>query len=352
LIALAIAFGGGGTAAQEPSGSNYLFATPVFGIDTALDGSLLVADAGAGIVRLNRRGRGALIAELPGVTDVAPAWFGLLAVTGGTTAPGPPPPLARKLFRVVHGRVTQLADFQAFEEAVNPAGGIVDSNPFDVQPLWNGSALVADAAANALLVVDHKGRIDWVATFPPELVPTDNVKELLGCPMLPPPPEPDPQNPCHLPPMIPAEAVPTSVAIGIDGAYYVGELKGFPAPTGQSRVWRIKPGARHVRCGESPACTVVADGFTSIIDLSFGWGGTMHVVELDEASWFAVEVTHTPRGGTVNKCRRGRGTREWACDVEAAGLIMPTAATVDFHGRLRVVTNALIPGAAEVITVD
>jgi hypothetical protein len=49
----------------------YEFATPVFGLDDAPDGSLLVADAGAGIVRL-RNGHGRLIVELPGVTDMAP----------------------------------------------------------------------------------------------------------------------------------------------------------------------------------------------------------------------------------------------------------------------------------------
>jgi len=39
----------------------------------------------------------------------------------------------------------------------------------------------------------------------------------------------------------------------------------------------------------------------------------------------------------------------WVCDVEAGGLFMPTAATVDKRGRVRVVVDALIPGAAEVI---
>jgi hypothetical protein len=38
---------------------------------------------------------------------------------------------------------------------------------------------------------------------------------------------------CALSPMIPAEAVATSVAIGRNGDFYVGELKGFP---GRSRV--------------------------------------------------------------------------------------------------------------------
>jgi hypothetical protein len=139
--------------------------------------------------------------------------------------------------------------------------------------------------------------------------------------------------------------------VGPDGAYYVGELKGFPAPTGRSRIWRIEPHVRHATCGTSPDCRVIADGFTSIIDLRFGWDGTLHVVELDEASWFAVEVTRTPLGGTVSACRRQHGTASWFCDVEAAGLVMPTAATVDHRGKLWVVTNALIPGAAEVITI-
>lgn len=334
-------------AAQESAtssypASSYPFVTPLFGIDTAWDGSLLVADAGAGIVRI-RRGEGALITQLPGVTDMAPTWFGMFALTGGTTDPSRETPLLRKLYRVVGRRVTQLADLGAFEASVNPDGGAVDSNPFDVAALWNGSALVADAAANALLLVDHKGQVDWVATLPSELVPTDNIKHLVGCPSGPP-------SICNLPAQIPAEPVATSIAVGPDGAYYVGELKGFPAPTNRSRIWRIHPRARHARCGVSPDCRVVAEGFTSIIDLTFGWDGTLHVVELDEASWFAIEGTMTPTGGTVNACRREPWSGSWTCDVEAAGLMMPTAATVDFRGKVNVLTNALVPGAARVVT--
>ena len=339
---LAASFAFVSVGADESLTSSYPFATPVFGLDAARDGTLLVADAGAGIVRL-QGSRGRLIAELKGVSDVAPAWFGLVAVTGGTTDPTQETPLLRKLFGVVGGRTRQIADLAAFETSANPDGGVIESNPFDVEPLWDGSVLVADAAANDLLIVDRGGRVDWVATLPTELVSTDNVKNLVGCPSGPP-------RICNLPPEIPAEAVATSVAVGPDGAYYVGELKGFPAPTGKSRIWRIKPHARHARCGESADCRVVADGFTSIVDLSFGRDGTLHVIELDEASWFAIEVTQTPIGGTVNACRRQRWTRSWDCDVEAGGLLMPTAVTVDTRGRVRVAVNALIPGAAEVIT--
>jgi hypothetical protein len=58
-----------------------------------------------------------------------------------------------------------------------------------------------------------------------------------------------------------------------------------------------------------------------------------------------------PLGGTVSACKRQHWTASWICEVEAPGLVMPMAGTVDHRGKLRVVTSALIPGAAEVITI-
>jgi sugar lactone lactonase YvrE len=145
--------------------------------------------------------------------------------------------------------------------------------------------------------------------------------------------------------MFPSEAVATSIAIGPDGAYYVGELKGFPAPTGESRVWRIEPGTRHAECGTSPACSVVADGFTSIVDLAFGPDGTLYVVELDEATWAAVEFGLGSLGGTVNACDVASGS----CSEVAAGLPIPMAAAVDRDGVVYTAILALVPGSAQVI---
>ena len=90
--------------------------------------------------------------------------------------------------------------------------------------------------------------------------------------------------------MIPAQPVATSVAVGPDGAYYVGELKGFPAPTGSLGCGGSSPGARNVQCGESTKCTLVLDGFTSIIDLAFGPDGRLNVAQIDDASWLAMEI--------------------------------------------------------------
>ena len=93
----------------------YAFATPVFGLATAPDGSLLVADAGAGIVEL-RKGVGSLVAALPGVTDIAPLGRGDMFATRG----GGPGLTTGALFRVSRGTTSQIADLYAFEAAVNP----------------------------------------------------------------------------------------------------------------------------------------------------------------------------------------------------------------------------------------
>ena len=156
---------------------------------------------------------------------------------------------------------------------------------------------------------------------------------------------------CGLPPEMPAQPVATSVAVGPDGAYYVGELKGFPGPVGMSRVWRIEAGTRHAQCGTSPACSVVLDGFTSIVDLAFGPTGILYVDEFDEASFLAVELTGfglpgLMQGGTVDACDLSSAS----CSVLAGGLPMPIAVAVDRNGTVYAAISSLIPGAAQVIT--
>ncbi len=260
------------------------------------------------------------------------------ATKGITGAPGDN--TGQALYRVSNGRVRLIADLYDFEATHNPDGQNIDSNPFDVASLGGRAALVADAAANALLRVDNQGHVGVVAIFPPELVSTANVKGLVGCPAGPP-------NLCGLPDMIPAQAVPTSIAIGPDGYYYVGELKGFPAPTNASNVWRIAPDASGAVCGSSPDCVKVFDGgFTSIIDLAFNAAGVLHVVELDEQSWFALEIGGGS-GGTINACN----VTTLSCSEVATGIPMLTAITFGRGGTLWATQNALIPGVADVIQV-
>lgn len=317
------------------------FAGPLFALATAPNGDVLVGDAGAGIADL----RGRLEVPLPGVTGVAPIGRGSMwAVVGAGSGPGGEPRTdefsGQALYRVSRGRQQVVANLFAFEEANDPDGQGVDSNPFDVATLRGNAALVADAAANALLRVDNQGDVEVLAVFPNELVSTANVQDLVGCPG-----SGDPL--CGLPPMIPAQAVPTSVVVGPDGYYYVGELKGFPAPTGESNIWRVSPDASNAQCGSSPDCVKVFDGgFTSIIDLAFDAAGRLHVAELDERSWFSVEIG-AGTGGSINGCDLDTQT----CGVVASGIPILTAITFGRGDALWATRQALIPGLAAVFEV-
>lgn len=314
------------------------FAGPLFGLGTDGQGDVVVADAGRGVARAD----GTLIAELPNVSDVAGSDQGWLwAVTGGGPSEGD-----AKLYKVhADGSVTPFADLGAYEAKYNPHPAAIDSNPFSVVDLGEGEAVVADAAGNTLLKVTKQGKVKLIAVLPDELVPTNNAKaiveeavgnlvgEEVSCDALPDGAPPEAAEVCDLPDMIPAEAVATSVAIGPDGDFYVGELKGFPAPLGESKVWRIRSNARNADCSRSPLCSVAYDGLTSILDLSFGEDGTLYVAEMDEKSWFAVELAlfeglPLELGlGTINAC-------DDACAVAVPDIPLLSAITVDGGGGL------------------
>lgn len=323
-------------AALSKAATSNGFASPLFGLATAPNGDILAADAGAGLTSID----GTLEIPLPGITDVSPIGRGSMWASTGAGL-DPTIDSGQALYRISQGRKRLIVNLFDFEESANPDGNIpLDSNPFDVHSLGGNAVLVADAGANDLLRIDNKGNVHVLAIFSDELVSTQNFMDLIGCP--------NPSEPCGLPEFIPAQAVPTSIAVGPDGYYYVGELKGFPAPTGASNIWKIAPDADWAECGSSSDCVKVFDGgFTSIIDMTFGPDGTLYVAELDENSWFAVEVTGGGVGGTINAC----DLNALNCTVVAEEIHMLTAITFDDNENLWATTDALIPGSAEVIEV-
>lgn len=154
-----------------------------------------------------------------------------------------------------------------------------DSNPFGLAALRDGSVLVADAAGNDLLHVSRSGDIETVARLKPREVETPAGLPGAGTPAT-------------------AEAVATSVTVGADGAWYIGELRGYPATPGTSEIWRVRPGTTDALCDpEKPwgACKRYADGLTSIVDLGAGKKG-IYAVTLSKLSWLAVE-SETPIPG-------------------------------------------------------
>ncbi|QYA24509.1 ScyD/ScyE family protein [Gramella sp. MT6] len=315
------------------------FASPLFDLATAPNNDILVADAGQGITNIY----GATEFALPGVTSVSTVGRGIMWATTGPIEPTED--TGQGIHLVGNGGTKLVANLFHFEEENDPDGAGVDSNPYSVVALNANSALVADSGANDLLRVDNKGNIEVVAIFPDEMVSTDNLKSLVGCP--------DPiagfEGFCNFPPMLPAQAVPTSIVVGPDGYYYVSELKGFPAPTGASNIWRISPDASGAMCGTDPGCVKAFDGgFTSIIDMAFDSNGMLYVAEFDEKSWFAVEVLGTVTGGTIKAC----DPETMQCEVIASGIPILTSITFDKDGKLYATKNALIPGLAEVIEIQ
>jgi hypothetical protein len=262
----------------------------IFGISTGTDNRLLVADFGQGVVD---GVTGELIAELPFVADVD-AIAGTDELWAITSSPGDPTEGGFQFLYHIDGdgNATQVADLFDFEARVDPDRQGPDSNPFDVEDHGNGEALVADAGGNSLLRVNRHGGIRLVAVLPNELVSSANATAILGVPF---------------PPFMEAQPVATSIAIGPDGAYYVGELKGFPAPIGESRVWRIERGASRAPCIRMILCSVALDGLTSVVDLQFGPDGRLYVTQIDDRSWLpfelaAFEGAPFDLGGSVHAC--------------------------------------------------
>lgn len=177
-----------------------------------------------------------------------------------------------------------------------------DSNPFGVEALRDGSVLVADAGGNDLLRVSTTGSIETVARLKPRVVAVPK-----GLPAKGPDGKPLPKAGTK----VPSEAVATSVTVGADGYWYVGELRGFPATPGTSQIWRIKPGSVGAVCDPAKPydtdCSRYADGLTSIVDLAADSRGSIYAVELSKLSWLAMEmkVKGSEVGGLFKVSRYG-----------------------------------------------
>jgi hypothetical protein len=256
-------------------------------------------------------------------------WTGYLLVgnPGGGTGTreqfGPGAGRFGKLLKVDLRGIRAVADFPRFEERNNPDRGAGAEPGFEIDSNPNGllvrhrSQLVTDAGGNDLLKVDRKGRIKVVAVFPPRLVPA-------------PPGIPD------LPPEIPMQAVPTSVVKGPDGAYYVGQLTGFPFPVGGAKVFRVVPGHRP---------RVFAGGFTNIIDIAFDKRGRLYVLEIATNGLLSAGENELPVGRLVRVNRDGSRTT-----LASEGLNAPGGFVLG-HGAAYITNNSILSDAGQVVKV-
>ncbi|GGO78917.1 ScyD/ScyE family protein [Nocardioides deserti] len=290
------------------------------GVDSVGRGLTLVTeDDGTFSLVIERRHGPAEVRELGGLPAAAGFAQAISAARGKVyflTGGGGPaeelPAGAATLYVWHHGDLEEVADIGTHQigdpDPYDLEEVPTDTNPYGMQALKDGTVLVADAGGNDLLRVWPNGKVKTVAVFKPRVVevPDD----------LPAPPEapmralggsdPEPEPPAPPAPTMPAESVPTSVTVGADGYWYVGELRGFPATPGTSLVWRIKPGSRGAVCDPAPydargdrherrggkhrsGCTPYADGLTSIVDLAADRHGAIYALSLSKASWLQAE---------------------------------------------------------------
>jgi hypothetical protein len=374
-------------AQDSPLGDEFAFDGPVFDIAATPSGSILVADF-ATVRQIGANGVRELM-SLPVVEDIGafdgiePTFINGLAPTddgdffaarsGLDLAAGAAlfearPGLATTsrtcfLIRLLGGHCPTeetllTADIEAFtlgnwpvnapgqspgwkDFDCEPPGGYStgpQSNPYHIALTSPTDVLVADAAGNSLLHVRGEGSIELVATFDPVINPeTDD--RLILLPL-------DENTDCYV------EPVPTSIAIGPDGAYYVGELIGSvpenfggqPTPQGLASVWRIEPDAYNARC-PSEQCTKVVTGLNSVIDIEFGPDGMLYVVEYERNGFLATvapDLEIPLAGGSVKRC----DVTENSCEVilgEDGTLFLPGAIAFDNTGDLWLLDNVFAP---------
>jgi sugar lactone lactonase YvrE len=291
-----------------------------------------------------------------GISDVAVADDGALWFTLGGPAAGTEVRDSitggeglGHVFRVEDGGEPQpVADFVAYEtennpDADQPGNEEPDSNLNSLAQTAEG-LVVADAGANTLYSLDPSGEISVVAVFPVVMMEAP-----------PPPPAPAASPAAAVSPaaatspataagspaapqMVPMDPVPTSVTVGPDGAYYVGQLTGFPFPPGGASVFRVSAE------GE---VTTYASGFTNVIDVAFGEDGTLYVLEIARDGLLSADPAAGPPAGGLWRVPPGGGTPE---RIAVEGLLMPGGMAVADDGTLYISNCAVCPDAGSIVS--
>jgi Glu/Leu/Phe/Val dehydrogenase, dimerisation domain len=167
-----------------------------------------------------------------------------------------------------------IADIANYELANNPDGDNLGSNPLGFA-IDGNKIVTVDAGANDLLSVNTDGsQLQVITAFS---------KDILTNPVFPPA-----ETPSNEPSQVPTptepplsqfatQAVPSNVAIGPDGAYYISQFTGFPFPEGGAKIYRV---------GADGKPTIYADGFTQLTDLEFDSAGNLYALQYaNQAAW-------------------------------------------------------------------
>ncbi len=187
---------------------------------------------------------------------------------------------------------------------------VYDSDPYDIISFHGGYA-IADAAANDVVWLSSQGRLSVLGRLPTTPMPFNGTT-------------------------VDAQAVPTSLAVGPDGALYVGTLIGVPSLPGTAAVYRLVPGH---------APTVAAGGLTAVTSIAFDHRGDLLALEFSTGGLLAPPGTP----GALVRVNLAAGTRA----TLPVSLPEPTGLAVGPRGSVYVAANGNAgPGAGEVLKIS
>jgi hypothetical protein len=236
--------------------------------------------------------------------------------------------LGRLVRFVPNGGWDFVADFSEYEERVNPQTRIKDSDPYGLLAT-PGGVIVTDSGGEDVLWVARNGDISCLAVMP----------------RLP------------IPPFTSGDAVPSSIAIGQDGAYYIGEVTGNPTIPGAATVYRLASSVPRDPCKLFPGANsgeqganlqVYQTGFQAITGIAFDHVGNLYVLEYGTG----LDPSAQPPGTGVLI----RVAPDNVRTTILTGLDRPSGVAVGPDGAVYVsnhgVTNQMLFGLGEVLRIE
>ncbi|WP_017317591.1 ScyD/ScyE family protein [Mastigocladopsis repens] len=230
---------------------------------------------------------------------------------------------------------SSVADIAKYELAHNPDEGDVVSNPLAFL-IDEGKIIIVDSGANDLLSVGNDGsHLKAIAVLPSQtlthpIFPGSNSQNFDRGHVPPPSAYRD-----ATPSQLVIQSVPTGIAKGLDGAYYVSQFTGFPFPEGGAKIYRVDADGQ---------LTVYADGFTQLIDLTFDTQGNLYALQYANQSGWKGKLD----GSLIEIAPDGTHTTI----LSGRGLEAPTAITIGPDGAFYVINQSGMPGKGQVIRIE
>ncbi len=228
---------------------------------------------------------------------------------------------------------TSISDIAGYELTNNPDGENISSSPISFLIDGNNFVLV-DSSANTLLSVGTDGsNLQAIAVIPKQTI-TNPVFPPSNTPSVEPSEVPDSPEP---PPVteFATQAVPTGVAKGPDGVYYVSIYTGFPFPKGGAKIYKLSSDGQP---------TVYADGFTQLTDLAFDAEGNLYALQYaNESAWKG-----NLEGSLIKVAPDGTRTTI----VSGDGLQAPGGLAISSDGAIYVTNQSGRPGQGQVLRVN